>query len=247
MKIARWGAAGAVVGLAVGALALAGPAAAQDEETFSDAGPVDLSGSEHETGNVGERVTLGTLDLGPGEWTITASVRLFVPDPEPEANDGRGLWKNSQGCGLYLTGEQLGGAGGSSSLWSPIVGGKEVVLDTFLVPPDWTTDPIVVDGPATVELECFIDQSHGGAKLEQREGMAASDISITAVRTPEPSPSPTPEPTTSPAPGEGGEADKEGLPVTGSPLSLLIVGGLVLAAAGGGAVWATRRRVTFTA
>lgn len=186
MKITRWGGAGAVLGLAVGALALAAPAHAQDTETFSDTGPVDLSGSDHETGNVGERVTLGMVELDAGEWTVTASVRLFVPDVE-------GTFKNSQGCGLYAAGEQLGGAGGSSGIWTATADGKEVVLDTFLVPPDWTDEPIVVavdEGTMTVRLECFIDQSHGGASLDQREGMAATDIEITAIRTPDPEPEP---------------------------------------------------------
>lgn len=239
---------------------------AQDEVTFSELGPVDLSGSDHATGNVGERVMLGTLDLEDGEWTITASVRLFVPDPDPAANDGRGTWKNSQGCGLYADGEQIGGAGGSSSLWTATADGKEVVFDTFLVPPNWEDVPIALDGPATVELECFIDQSHSGAQLEQRTGMAATDISITAVRTPEPtqtptaepSPSPTPEPsasaTSSPEPSEtpaagAGGSDKQGLPVTGFTPLPLALGGLGLIGTGGGLIWwLTRRRApTFTA
>lgn len=236
------------------ALAASGPAAAQDEVTFTEPGPVDLSGSEHATGNVGERVTLGTLDLDDGEWTVTASVRLFVPD--------HGDTKNSQGCGLYADGEQVGGAGGSSSLWTATADGKEVIFNTFLVPPDWTDVPITLDGPATVELECFIDQSHSGATPDQRDGMAATDISMTAVRTPEPTPSPTAEPTTQPtgeptpeptetSPAPGGQAggdDKPGLPVTGSRLPILVGGGLALAAAGAGAVLLARRRgVGFTA
>lgn len=176
--------------------------------------------------------------------------------------DLEGAWKNSQGCGLYADGEQVGGAGGSSSLWTATADGKEVVFDTFLVPPDWTDLPIVLEGPVTVELECFIDQSHSGATPDQRAGMAATDILVTAVRTPEPTPSPTAEPTTQPtgeptpepsetSPAPGGQAggdDKPGLPVTGSPLPILVGGGLALAGAGVGAVWLARRRgIGFTA
>lgn len=229
------------------ALAAGSPAAAQDEVTFTEPGPVDLSGSDHATGNVGERVTLGTLELDDGEWTVAASVRLFVPDLE-------GAWKNSQGCGLYADGEQVGGAGGSSSLWTATADGKEVVLELNPVDPD--ADAIVLEGPAVLELECFIDQSHGGATPDQRAGMAATDISMTAVRTPDPTPSPTAEPTTKPtgeptpeptetepAPGKGGE-----LPQTGSALPVLVglgAGGVALGAA---ALWLARRRgVGFTA
>lgn len=198
--------------IGLGVFALSSPAQAQDTESFSDPGPVDLSDSDHATGNVGSRITVGSLDLGSGAWNITASVRLFVPDPDPSANDGRGQWKNSQGCGLYAGDTQLGGADGSSSLWSSTADGKEVVFTTFLVPPDWVDEPIVlpVDHSATVRLECFIDQSHGGATLEQRDGMVATDISIEATQTLSASPTPSETPS-EPECVDVNEADAEEL------------------------------------
>lgn len=147
--------------------------------TFTDPGPIDLSGSDHPTGNAGEHVELGSVDVPEGDWLIHASVLLFVPD--------HGTTKNSQGCGIYVDGVQVGGAGGSSSLWEPADGGgKQVILDTFLVPPDWTSSHVIVTGPATIIIECFIDQSHGGATLDQREGMEARDVSILAQKIVEP-------------------------------------------------------------
>lgn len=159
---------GVVVALAmIAAFPLAGLAA-------EEPGPIDLSGSDHETGNVGERVTLLTETIGAGDWHVVASATLFVPDPEGE-------FKNSQGCGVYLDGTQVGGAGGSSSLWDFTADGKEVTLDTYLVPPNWTDVMDVVTGPGTLTLECFIDQSHSGASHADREGMVATDTVLTTT------------------------------------------------------------------
>jgi hypothetical protein len=158
----------AVAALLVAAFPLAGLGAV-------DPGPIDLSGSDHPTGNVGERVTLLTEDIGEGDWNVEASARLFVPDPT-------GQFKNSQGCGVYLDGTQVGGAGGSSGIWELTEDGKEVTLDTYLVPPGWTEVMDVVTGPGTLELECFIDQSHSGAQLADREGMVATDAVLIATQ-----------------------------------------------------------------
>lgn len=156
------------------------PAAADDHEaSFVEAGPVDLSGGL----NGGEHVDLGTLELEEGEWTITASVRLFVGDPE----DGKPAdeQKNSQGCGLYADGEQVGGAGGSSSLWTSTEAGKDVVFTEWWDGAEFQPE-VVLNGPATITLNCFIDASHSGVTEGDRTGMAATDVEIHAVRTVEP-------------------------------------------------------------
>jgi LPXTG-motif cell wall-anchored protein len=155
--------------------------------------------------------------------------------------------------------------GRRSGPWTATGGGKEVVFDTYLVPPDWTDVPIVLDGPATVVLECFIDQSHTGAQVEQREGMAATDISIEAVTEIEDNgdndgdtdtdgdtdadddtdkgsaddnsdDDPTPVPTAVPA-------GTHTLPKTGPNLALLTMAGVGLL--GIGAALALRRRPTY--
>lgn len=273
MTVRRLAGAVAVLAVTLGGLLLAaGPAQAQDTESFADPGPVSLAGTANaESPNAGEHVVLGSVELGPGVWTITASVRLFVNDPDPAANDGRGAWKNSQGCGLYAGDTQLGGAGGSSGLWTAADGGgKEVVFATFLVPPDWTDTPIVlpVDSAATVRLECFIDQSHGGATFEQRASFAATDIGIEATspglcevaglenlladdekcEEPEPTPTPTVSPTPSEPAGPGGSGDDPELAVTGIPTGLMVTGAVALGTVGGGLLLAARRRrPTFSA
>lgn len=158
------------------------PASADDHEaSLVEAGPVDLSGGL----NAGEHVDLGSVDLAEGEWTITASVRLFVGDPD----DGKPATeqKNSQGCGLYADGEQVGGAGGSSSLWTSADGGKDVVFTEWWDGAEFQPQ-IVLDGPTVLSLTCFIDASHSGVTEGDRTGMAATDIAIHAVRTVEPEP-----------------------------------------------------------
>lgn len=176
--------------------------AAEEVVEFTDPGPVSLAGHAPDSVNVGEKVEVGAIELEPGEWDVSASVRLFVADPDPDANDGRGEWKNSQGCGLYLDGEQVGGAGGSSSLWTPTDDGKEVVLDTYLQPPDWEDEltTLSLDEPGGLALVCFIDQSHSGATEEQRASFAATDIRITAVTE-------VPDP---PGGGDGTDDDDDG-------------------------------------
>jgi hypothetical protein len=134
--------------------------------------------------NAGVHEEVGSVNLAPGEWTITAGALLFVADPE-------GVQKNSQGCGLYADGVQIGGAGGSSSGWTLTTDGKTMQLDLITHPwsPDPSYDPtivLVLDDPATVTLECFIDASHSGVTHADREGMSASDIFIDAVQTTSP-------------------------------------------------------------
>lgn len=174
--------------VALGLLMLGTVSAQADdhEVAFIEAGPVDLS-SYGEIPNAGAHLSIGSLTIGPGEWTIDASVRLFVGDPadgKPAAEQ-----KNSQGCGLWFDGTKLGGAGGSSSLWTPVDGGKEVTFtewwngETFH--PQFLVEHDYADG-AMIELVCFIDASHSGVTEGDRAGMAATDVVINAVRTVEP-------------------------------------------------------------
>ncbi|MPZ51883.1 MAG: hypothetical protein GEU79_03980 [Acidimicrobiia bacterium] len=132
---------------------------------------VDLSGGA----NAGDHVEVASLELGEGEWTVTGRVNLFVPDTD-------GSFKNSQGCGIYADGTQIAGAFGSSTIWVSTGRGKFVSteLRPWLVPPTWEYEVIEVTGPATVSMECFIDQSHSGATPEDREGMAAQFIELRA-------------------------------------------------------------------
>jgi hypothetical protein len=207
-----------IVLTAVVALGLTGaPAGADhiDPVSFTNPGPIDLSASKPDAHpNVGEPVTVGSIDLEPGGWAISAHVRLFVPDPEDE-------FKNSQGCDLFLNGEKIAGAqgGGTSSGWVLVEGGKEKVFTTFIGPPgDWSQviDTVHVTVPSTLDLVCMIDQSHSGATPEDREGMVATDVEITAVSTePEPLPGPEgPEGPTGPEgpPGPPGPEGPEGPP-----------------------------------
>lgn len=132
---------------------------------------VDLSGGA----NAGDHVEVASLSLGEGQWEIEGQVQLFVPDPDGE-------FKNSQGCGIYADEVQVAGAFGSSGRWTFTGNGKHVSTDhrPFLVPPVWEWIPIEVTGPADVVMECFIDQSHGGAQPEDREGMAAHFVELRA-------------------------------------------------------------------
>jgi hypothetical protein len=136
-----------------------------------------------ETPNAGAHLAVGSIDLPPGNWSVESSATLFVPDVGRET-------KNSQGCGLYSYDGQFAGAGGSSSGWTPVDGGKEKVLNLITHP--WSSDPDYdpaieftvpdeFEGGVLVELVCFIDQSHSGATFEDRVGMAAYDVSIVAT------------------------------------------------------------------
>jgi hypothetical protein len=178
----RIGLAGVII-LAAAAVGLADAKAGDTVSYDSGDTEFDLS-SAGETPNAGAHLSLGEgILLTPGTWTIDAAATLFVPEVGRET-------KNSQGCGLWAGGYgQIGGAGGSSSGWTEIEGGKEKTLNLITHP--WSSDPeydpVITftvpaeDEVAWIELVCFIDQSHSGATFEDRIGMAAYDVSIVAT------------------------------------------------------------------
>lgn len=106
-----------------------------------------------------------------------------------------------------------------------------------------TGDPGDPTDPPAQDLDCsdFATQEEAQAVLDQDpsdpHGLDADGDGIAC----ESLPSGEPEDETT-APGKGGEADDEGLPVTGLSTGALAAGGALLLAAGGAAYLAARRR-----
>jgi len=144
---------------------------------------VDLSPSQQPTGNSGDTIEVARLEVPAGTWRVDGRVNLFVPD-------AAGTFKNTPGCGIYADGVQVAGAFGQSNRWIATVGasgwGKFVSTELlpWLTTPSWAYEEIVVAGPTVLTMTCFINQSHGGAKLEDRAGMAAHWIELRAEELP---------------------------------------------------------------
>lgn len=261
MRITRW-AAGAALGVAAGALALAVPASAQDGhfpaggwqvrdiglgETDWRAGTaasssissstVELTKPAGDVGTSAETPDVG-LEVAAGD-TISVAYEL-VDGATPDAGAVRLFWYSSPDA------DTLGAAPTGSAIADATSG---------------TLSITVADAAKVGTLGLVYDASNaatGTARFTNLE-VAGTPI-LFAAPDPDPSPSatPGPDPTGKPtpgpapsdpaAPGQGGGDDKPGLPVTGAPAALIAAGGAGLLVLGGGVyLLARRRRVSFTA
>lgn len=246
MRITRWG--GAVIAGAALALAAGSPAAAQDDFT-GWAGQIQLT--------------------GPTECQAEGTAEVTITATNPESEPGE-IWYTikSEATGFYAGSQNLD-PGESAEYAVPYEPGAVYVIgnagthpdpgmvtlpqvcepeptDTATATAEPTPSPTTEPSPEPTQeppgkdLDCadFETQEEAQAELEadpsDPHGLDADSDGIACENLPS-------------AGGQDGD-DKPGLPQTGSPLPLLVGGGLVLAAAGVGAVWLARRRgVGFTA
>lgn len=256
MRITRWGGA-ALLGLALGALALAGPAVAQDGH-FPDGGWQV------------RQIATGASDWAPATAsaiTGPSSVELTKPDGTTGTSIETGhLGLDVTAGDVISVSYELDGAdhaAGAIRLFYY----DTADADTLATAPTAFT---AADGSGALSVEVVAtgrigtlglvyDASNDSAGTVTFTDLTVAGTPILFVE-PEPEPSPTAEPSPdpsgkpSPAPsdpapgGGGGGGDKPGLPVTGSSLPILAGGGAVLAGLGGGVYWLARRRgPSFTA
>lgn len=305
MKISRWAAASVALGLAVGALALAGPAQADlpddiagltvaaedrtgyDRDLFGDADrPAVLAANDADWPacdgyySQADDICYAFVDFGGDPAVADDEVDVDHIVALAEAWDsGASGWTAAQLDqfagdldNLWLMTDNLNQSKSDKdpAEWLPP---HEAATCTYIeryvaVKVEWdlavdqtekteleslaagctTGGPGDPTDPPAEDLDCsdFATQEEAQAVLDQDpsdphqldgdgDGIACESL-----------PSGEPEDETT-APGKGGEADDEGLPVTGLSTGALAVGGALLLAAGGAAyLLARRRRVSFT-